>query len=532
MPQPRRLAAAPVPAVALVLALAAAAASQAEALEVPVRLGEHDGFERVVFDWPDDVAFSLERDEDGLAVVFADGARFRLASPRDAGGDRLTGLSLPARPDARRILLSPDPTTPARSFSLADNRVVIDLFPKSVETGERAPRPAAAAAPDDAGAAAAAEDEAAADAVDLEAELYRRDLMIASMLRRLERVERSLPLPAAEPFADGTGGGTPSVLAPDAGPAAANAAEVASAAEASAGAPATDAEGNVIDPDRVARALERSLTRDGALLLPAGRAEIEPGLRYQRSSETGPVFVSNGDPLVVFVGEDEVERDLVVASLDLRLGLPFDSQLELHLPYRYVDQRERTMVGGQLAAGESGSGQGLGDLRLGLAKTLTREEGWWPDLVGRVSWDSATGRTRDSGVALGGGFHELGASLAAVKRQDPLAFVGSLDLETTLEEDEVEPGDVFGFSLGAILAASPRTSLRVSVAQQFAGEARVAGDDIDGSDLRTATLTIGAASVLGVDTLLDLALDVGLSEDAPDYALRLAVPVRFSLPFP
>jgi len=48
MPQPRRLAPAPVTAAALALAVPAVAWGQATAFEVPVRLGDHDTFERVV----------------------------------------------------------------------------------------------------------------------------------------------------------------------------------------------------------------------------------------------------------------------------------------------------------------------------------------------------------------------------------------------------------------------------------------------------------------------------------------------------
>jgi hypothetical protein len=36
--------------------------------------------------------------------------------------------------------------------------------------------------------------------------------------------------------------------------------------------------------------------------------------------------------------------------------------------------------------------------------------------------------------------------------------------------------------------------------------------------------------VLGRNVLLDLSAEVGLTDDAPDYAARAAVPIRFDLP--
>jgi hypothetical protein len=205
--------------------------------------------------------------------------------------------------------------------------------------------------------------------------------------------------------------------------------------------------------------------------------------------------------------------------------------MELDLPYRYVDQSETTPVGVGQRRFEDGSGQGLGDLSVGLAKTLLRENGgWWPDLVARVTWDTDTGNTTDNDVAIGGGFHELRGSLSAIKRQDPLAFVGGVSYETTLEDDNVKPGDELGFNIGTVLAASPETSLRLALGQRFIDEARVDGERINGSDRVVGTATFGASVVLGRGVLLDVAADIGLTDDAPDYAARASLPIRFNLP--
>jgi hypothetical protein len=61
-------------------------------------------------------------------------------------------------------------------------------------------------------------------------------------------------------------------------------------------------------------------------------------------------------------------------------------------------------------------------------------------------------------------------------------------------------------------------------------ETRFDGRSVDGSDQTIATLSIGAASILGPGVLLNGAVDIGLTDDAPDYAVRASLPVQFDLP--
>ncbi|MCG8694221.1 MAG: hypothetical protein MI806_23685 [Minwuiales bacterium] len=283
-----------------------------------------------------------------------------------------------------------------------------------------------------------------------------------------------------------------------------------------------------VDEDAIDRALERTLVQEGALLLPFGKAQIEPSFGYTRRENDAPVFFTEG--VSTFLAERDVRRDEFEVELELRIGLPWDAQFEVGLPYNFVDQSTVTRVVFSPRDEQNAFGSGLGDFRIGLAKALLREGLWWPDLVGRVTWDSDTGETFDDGVALGAGFNEIRGSLTAVKRQDPLAFVASFFYESSFEDDDVEPGDEVGFSVGAVLAASPSTSLRFFFDQQFSQEAEVDGDTVDGSDRTVGSLTIGASSVLGRGVLLDLAGVVGLTDDGPEYAVIVSLPIRFDLP--
>ena len=283
-----------------------------------------------------------------------------------------------------------------------------------------------------------------------------------------------------------------------------------------------------VDEEAAERALERTLVVTGALLLPFGQADLQPSFTYIRSEQDAPtLFSAQGRQ---FIASQDVRRNTFIADLFLRFGLPFDSQLEVDIPYRYVEQEVVTEVDFGARAETESHGSGFGDLNLGLAKGLLEERNWWPDLIGRVTWDTDSGENSDDGFSLGGGFHELQGSLTMTKRQDPLVFIGSASYGTTFEKDDINPGDQLGFSVGALLAASPETSLRVVLNQTFVNELEIGDSAISGSDQVIGTLNFGASSIIGRGKFLDLTAGMGLTDEAPDYSVGISVAIRFDVP--
>jgi uncharacterized protein YdcH (DUF465 family) len=286
-----------------------------------------------------------------------------------------------------------------------------------------------------------------------------------------------------------------------------------------------------VDELAAERALERTLTTQGALLLPKGAREITPFFSYARREAETPLLLA---PVLNFDGVNaaalskvRTKRDETSFGVRTLFGLPYESQLEVELPFRVVRQQivDSDAIFGQNASTDTGSS--LGDIKLGLAKTLVREQGWRPDLIGRVTWDTDTGDRVDDDVVLGIGFHEFRGSLTALKRQDPLAFTGTISYTTALEKDDIKPGDSLGLTLGASLAASPSTSLSLALSQVFQDEIEVDGRKIDGSDENSSLLLFGASTVVGPRTLLSLSAGVGLTDAAPDYTVNLSLPMRF-----
>jgi hypothetical protein len=338
----------------------------------------------------------------------------------------------------------------------------------------------------------------------LEQALAARDAVINELLERVDALERRAGLDAARPS-----------------PRPPPVADVGREGEAGADG---DAPGRVVVEEGAAqRALERSLTLQGALLLPSGLLEFEPAFVYARREDRVPTLVSSADE--VLIGEAERDVDDLTLGMALRLGLPWDSQLEVDVPYRWRRVESVTRVGLTPADATHRSDSGWGDLRVGLAKTLLREGRWRPDLVGRLTWDSDSGH-RSNGALLGDGFQQLQGSLTAIKTLDPVAFVGGLSYRYAFEQDRLQPGATIGASLGAFVALSPETSLQISVAGAYQDEARLSGDRIDGSDRTLASLILGGSTLIAPATLVNFSTAIGLTNDADDLRFTFSIPVR------
>jgi len=343
----------------------------------------------------------------------------------------------------------------------------------------------------------------------LERKLQQRDMVISELLERVEALEHRLGIQHPARAADK---GRPQEAAAVAGDRAADGA-------------ASSPGKVVVNENEAERALERSLTRDGALLLRPGVVEIEPSLGFTRQEDRSPTLVTSGG--TIFAGETERNTNTVTADLALRLGLSWDSQLEIGIPYRWSEVERVTNVGFSPADSTATSRAGAGDLRVGAAKTLLHEGLWRPDLVGRLTWNTGSGKSGDDGISLSGGFQRVSGSLSAIKRQDPIAFVGGLSYEYSLEKDRIQPGAAISTSFGSYIALSPESSLRLLLSAGYQEESRLSGQAVDGSDRVFGTFLVGGSTLVAPGTLLNLSVGMGLTDDADDLSVMLSLPTRF-----
>ena len=356
--------------------------------------------------------------------------------------------------------------------------------------------------------------------VQLQQEIRKRDALIENLLHRVEALERQesgtrpAPRPAVattrqppRPASRTVTAGAGSVRATEAPPVPPQAA-----------AAAQPAPGQFkVDAQAAERALERTLTASGALLVPYGSAEVEPAFSYVRREIPNLVLFTN-------------KRNEYTGSIGLRVGLPWESQLSLGIPYIGVTQQviDNFVAPPQQVA--SGSGASFGDLTLGLSKTLLHQRGWLPDLIGAISYEAPTGPLSVNRIALpGSGQNRLGFSLTALTRQDPLAFVASVGYAKAFEQSHFNPGDQLSVLAGVYLATSPQTSLSASLLQVFGQTPTLDGVNVTGGNTVQSTLLLGVSSILGRGTLLNLQLGIGLTSDAPKYSVVLSFPIRFAL---
>lgn len=285
-----------------------------------------------------------------------------------------------------------------------------------------------------------------------------------------------------------------------------------------------------VDEKAAERALERTLVATGALLVPFGQAEVQPTFNYTRTEQDDLAQVQFGSSILF--PTEKVKRDELTGTLNLRAGLPWNSQLEFGLPYNYANEQRVLSIGSLGRQTKDRSGSAFGDLSVGLAKTVVTESGWRPDLIARLTYDSNTGQKRSNNVALDGGISQLIGEIDLLKRQDPLAFVASGFYSKTFEDNGYNPGDEFGATIGAFLAASPATSLRFQMQQTFVDDLKINNQVVNDSNRVQGLMVIGASSILGQGILLDVSGGIGLTNDAPDFFMQIALPIRFSLPFP
>jgi hypothetical protein len=225
------------------------------------------------------------------------------------------------------------------------------------------------------------------------------------------------------------------------------------------------------------------------------------------------------------VGDRDRRVDTLEPALGLRVGLPWDLQADLRVPYSIT--REKTVIGG---TADRRSDSELGDIEIGLTKQILREGIRTPSLLASVTWIASTGDRGDDD-RLGSGSDAIQGTLTAVKSQDPLVFVGSLSYSANLEDKgagrTVDPGDQVGVNVSSILAVSPETSLSFGIELSFFGETDVGGQEIAGSDGLSGILELGLGTVLTPSTLLSITTGMGFTEDAPDFRFGVSLPIRF-----
>ncbi len=303
--------------------------------------------------------------------------------------------------------------------------------------------------------------------------------------------------------------------------------------------PSQEEEQEEDEAEEVARAaLERTLIQRGGLLLPRWTLEVEPSVSYFHASADA----INIDAVTILpflaVGEivsDRLRRDILQPTLTVRLGLPWGFQTDARVPYRY--ELERRVRADNLETRRESLA--LGDAEVALSYQLLREWRWIPDLLVSFRWKTTTGRSPfevgPNDLPSGTGFNSIQGTLTAVKVRDPIVLFWGFSYTATLRdtkpiqgvERHVDPGDTWGGNVGLALALNLETSLNFSVEQRFTRRTLVDGQGIPGSFQEVGVFRVGASYTPASRVSVDVGVGIGLTRDAPDVQITLAIPIRF-----
>jgi hypothetical protein len=385
---------------------------------------------------------------------------------------------------------------------------------------------------------------------ELEKRLDQRDAVIRDLQQRVERLERGQtahvavappapgPAPAqaqtaqaSKPAPPPTGGGSQAVAQaapPRAPPTAPPAAAQGTAPGSAQGAPAPPGPGQfTVSEEAAQHALERALVQSGAALLPRGKFEFVPSLifQYQRVSTPGQIALTPQG--AVLISENLLRNTQVQGQALLRAGLPFNSQLEIALPWSYRDSDVITRVGGAGLSETGVNGFGVGDLAIALTKQILTDTDQHPGLFANIGWNSNYGDVKGK-LPLGTGFTEWSAGLTAVKRQDPLVFTASFAYIYTVQNKGVKPGEQYIPTFGILLAVSPETSLQIGQQFIFQDKFIFNGRAIPGSNRTEGILSVGLLSILGRGRVINVSVGFGETPDTPNVIFQVSMPLRLN----
>jgi hypothetical protein len=307
------------------------------------------------------------------------------------------------------------------------------------------------------------------------------------------------------------------------------------------------------------RALEQLLLEAGAVLLPQGVVQVEPGVEYDHFSNS---FVAlNGLTLfdAITIGTirvDRVDQDLVSNTWNLRYGVLNRLQWEAKLPLSYRSESDVLKVGTPTPKDRQIENYGIGDVETALLWHALYGHGALPSVIlnararfptGESPYDIGTEvvETDDSGAgtvrvkkpALGSGFFTVSPGFTGLWRTDPVVFFAGGTYDINIERDQgskyhtIDPGDTFQGFLGMNISLSERVSLNFSFVDSYTWSTYQDGHKVDGSSYNDGRLLIGSSIGVNPWSSLILSTAIGLTEQSPDFQVIARVPMTFRVPF-
>jgi len=318
------------------------------------------------------------------------------------------------------------------------------------------------------------------------------------------------------------------------------------------------------EAEREARLVEAIPVRAGGVLLPKGRLQFEPQIRYAFSSVNRVEITGYTILPALTLGVIDVTRrqsSSFTTVLGARYGLTNRIELDLGLPFIggwSSFEISPTNTDGNRSSNLAANGYGIGDLRLGARYQLNQGTGSVPSFVAGLAAQFPTGKNPyevkrydaanqflEKEIPTGSGFFALTPTVSFVYPSEPGVLYGNLRYTWNIEREidavqpgvlpvtrygKIDPGDVIGGSLGMGLSLNDRLSMSLSYDHSVVLLTQQNGVDVsESSPLQIGTLGIGATWRKSPWISYSLMAGIGVTDDAPDVSLSLRIPTSFDL---
>ena len=312
-------------------------------------------------------------------------------------------------------------------------------------------------------------------------------------------------------------------------------------------------------PQKIRPTLIEAMPPELGVLTPKGHAILEPSIEYDRAGANRLVF--EGVEIIPglnlgLVDATTADRDLVVATGDLRYGLTNRLELEARVPFVYRNDRITTLQ--QQVAGEIGPatqtvdlhGADVGDVEFAARYQINPASEGRPIFIANLRVKTDTGRGPydvsfdangiATNLATGSGFWGVEPGMTVLLPSDPVvlfANVGYLfsfgrDINKTIgttHVGEVYPGDSVDAAAGFGFAVNPRFSFSLGFQNSYVfGTGQYLGTSFQRSnDLEVGSITFGWAYRLRSNLLISSNIQFGVTPDAPNLRLTVRLPISF-----
>ncbi|HVR66574.1 MAG TPA: hypothetical protein VMT98_08025 [Verrucomicrobiae bacterium] len=331
-------------------------------------------------------------------------------------------------------------------------------------------------------------------------------------------------------------------------------------------------------PDDTETRLSQVLDNETGVLTPEGTLVVEPSLEFTHS--TSNRFFAQGVEVVdsVFIGlleVNEADRDTVTAGLNIRYGITDRFEMETRIPYVF---RHETVTQSfisqpnQPSFSDTNNGDDIGDIEVAGHYQITSAPIYTVANV-RVNtptglspfdadFDPITGQPTE--LATGSGFWGVQPSVTVIFPTDPVVFFGTFGYTINIPDDvnevrtisdptsavlpitstigDVDPGDSINIALGMGLSLNEQFSMSLGFKYDYVfpteeevvildsnpgGPSNFTGT-VETDTLQAASFLVGWSYQVNEMVGLNLNFEVGATDDANDFAVRVGVPIRFN----